>query len=105
MQETGGDVGAGILAGGAESQGRRGFGGGRGSPGSAGAASAADHGAPGVAPAQHSSQKPGSRPCVLYPTRGAVRIGLGDACGGRWDKRTGGSGAAGGWNGQGAWGG
>lgn len=33
--------------------------------GSAGAASAADHGAPGVAPAQHSSQKPGSRPCVF----------------------------------------
>ena len=37
----------------------------RGSPGSAGAASAADHGAPGVAPAQHSSQRPGSRPCVF----------------------------------------
>ncbi|DAA13211.1 TPA: L antigen family, member 3-like [Bos taurus] len=75
MQETGWDVGAGSLAGGAESRGRRGVGGGRGGPRSAGAASAADHGAPGVAPAQHSSglggdpwspaQRPGSRPCVF----------------------------------------
>ena len=115
MQETGGDVGAGSPAGGAESRDRRGVGGGRGGPRSAGAASAADHGAPGVAPAQHSSglggdpwspaQRPGRRPCVLYPTRRAVQIGLGAACGGRWDKRTGGSGAAEGWNGQGAWGG
>ncbi|XP_040121534.1 EKC/KEOPS complex subunit LAGE3 [Oryx dammah] len=65
MQETGGDVGAGCLASGAESQGRRGVGGGRGGPHSAGAASAADHGAPGVTPAQHCSQRPGSRPCVF----------------------------------------
>ncbi|KAB0359461.1 hypothetical protein FD754_003617 [Muntiacus muntjak] len=75
MQEAGGDAGGGSRAGGSGSRGRRGVGGGRSGPRSAGTTSAADHGAPGVGPAQHSlrpggdpwspAQRPGSRPCVF----------------------------------------
>lgn len=38
-------------------------------------------------PAQHSSQKPEASTMRIY-CRGSA-VGLGDACGGRWDKRTG----------------
>nr|XP_020749450.1 EKC/KEOPS complex subunit LAGE3 [Odocoileus virginianus texanus] len=75
MQEAGGGAGGGSRAGGAESQGRRGVGVCRSGLRSTGATSAADHGAPGVAPAQHylglggdpwsPAQSPGSRPCVF----------------------------------------